>query len=74
MRFTIEIEHDEDERFCVSCPAPTGWQSQGDTREETIANIKEAITLSLEDLEERGDPFPSPVLQETVEVPYGKAG
>ena len=74
MRFTIEIERDEDEKFCVSCPALPGCHSQGATRDEAVANIKEAITLYLEDLEENGEPFPSPVIQETVEIPYGKAG
>ena len=74
MRFTIEIDRDEDGAFCVSCPALPGCHSQGDTREEAVANIKEAIALYLEDLEEKGEPFPSPVIQETIEVPYGKAG
>ena len=74
MKFTIEIERDEDGAYCVSCPALPGCHSQGATREDAVANIKEAIALYLEDLEAKGDPFPSSVIQETVDVPYGKTG
>ncbi len=74
MKFSVEIERDEDGKFCVSCPALPGCHSQGDTREEAIANITEAITLYLEDLEASGDPFPASVIQETVEIKFGNAG
>ena len=43
----------EDGGFNVSCPAIPGCQSQGDTEEEAIKNIKEAITGCLEVLNER---------------------
>jgi len=43
----------EDGGFNVSCPAIPGCHSQGDTEEEAIKNIKEAITGCLAVLNER---------------------
>ena len=41
-----------DEGYAVSCPALPGCWSQGRTREEARANIREAIRLWLEVAEE----------------------
>lgn len=41
---------------------------EGITREEALQNIREAITLSLESLEEHGDPVPPPITEEIVEA------
>jgi len=43
----------KDGGFNVSCPAIPGCHSQGDTEEEAVKNIKEAITGCLEVLNER---------------------
>lgn len=40
------------EGFAVSCPALPGCHSQGATKEEALANIREAIALWLEVAEE----------------------
>ena len=40
--------------FSVSCPAMPGAHSQGDSREETLANIAEAMTLWMEVADEDG--------------------
>lgn len=48
---SVVIEKDE-HGFYVWCPELKGCQSQGDTLEEAIANIKEAIELYLETLPE----------------------
>jgi predicted RNase H-like HicB family nuclease len=48
---TVIIEKDE-HGFYAWCPELKGCQSQGDTLEEAIANIKEAIELYLETLPE----------------------
>jgi predicted RNase H-like HicB family nuclease len=46
----------------------TGCTSQGATREEALAMIREAIELYLESLEAHGDPLPGPVEIERVTV------
>ena len=49
-QYRIYIERDEDGMFTVTCPALPGCVSQGASREEAIANIREAIELYLESL------------------------
>ena len=57
--FKVLIEPDEvDGGFVVSCPSLPGCYSQGDTIDEVLANIREAIELCLEDLAELGQPVP----------------
>lgn len=46
--FSIIIEQDEDGYF-VSCPQLQGCYTQGDTYEEAVENIRDAIKLHLED-------------------------
>jgi predicted RNase H-like HicB family nuclease len=48
----VLIEHDEDGFYVAEVPALPGCISQGDTREEPLANIREAIALYLKSLEE----------------------
>ncbi len=47
----VIIEADETGGYTVSCPSLPGCHSQGETIDEAIANIKEAIELYLEVLE-----------------------
>ena len=54
MKFPTVIYQDEDKAWVVECPAIPGCVSQGRTREEAMANIKEAIALCLEVRAERG--------------------
>ena len=52
MKFKVIIGEDlEDEGYNVSCPALSGCHSQGDTIEDALKNIKEAIECYLESLE-----------------------
>jgi predicted RNase H-like HicB family nuclease len=48
----------EDSFFVAECPSLPGCISQGKTREEAIANIREAIQLYIEVLEEKGQQIP----------------
>lgn len=50
-KFKVVLYPGEDGYFVVYCPAIPGCISQGKTREEALANIKEAIELCLEDAE-----------------------
>ena len=57
MRYAIVIEKAEG-NYSAYVPDLPGCVSIGATREEAEANVKEAITLYLEVLAERGDPIP----------------
>lgn len=46
--FSIILEKDE-EGYFVSCPELQGCYSQGDTYEEAVENIKDAIRLHMEE-------------------------
>lgn len=48
----------EDGYWVVECPSLPGCVSQGETEEEAIANIKEAIELWIEDTEAHNEPIP----------------
>ncbi len=52
LTFPVILEKDETGGYVVSCPILPGCYSQGDTVEEALENIKEAILLTLEDMEE----------------------
>ncbi len=47
--FPIIVEHDADGYF-VSCPALQGCYSQGETYEEALRNINDAIHLHIADI------------------------
>jgi antitoxin HicB len=49
-------------------PALPGCVTQGDTREEALANIREAIAGYLESLREHQEPIPPSIHEEIVEV------
>ena len=54
MKFNIILEEDlEDGGYIVHCPALKGCWSQGDTIDEALQNIKEAIAGYLNTLNER---------------------
>jgi predicted RNase H-like HicB family nuclease len=52
----------------VSVPALPGCHAQGETREEALAMIREAIEGCIESLVAHGDPIPGPVEIERVTV------
>lgn len=56
--FKVIIEPDETGGYVVSCPSLPGCYSQGETVEEALENIKEAILLCLEDMEDHGEKIP----------------
>jgi predicted RNase H-like HicB family nuclease len=50
MKFKIVLEKDEDDGFVATVPSLPGCVSQGETEEEALANIKEAISRHMESL------------------------
>ena len=69
MKFRILIEPDEDGVFVAECPSLPGCVSQGNTREEAVVNIKDAIAGYLASLKKHNEPVPLPVTEEVVEIP-----
>ena len=53
----------EDGWWGATCPGLPGCHSQGETREETLKNIREAIDLYLESLQAHGEPIPEDPMQ-----------
>jgi predicted RNase H-like HicB family nuclease len=58
LRRKVLLYRDEDGYFIVEVPSLHGCLSQGETREEALINIQEAIALHIEVLQERGEAIP----------------
>jgi predicted RNase H-like HicB family nuclease len=58
-RFSVIIEKDKEGYFAF-CPELQGCYTQGDTYEEALENIKDAIRLHVEDRIEGGEEIPQP--------------
>ena len=54
MRYSVVVHGAEEGGFWVEVPALPGCYSQGESLEETLQNVREAIELYLEVLEKRG--------------------
>lgn len=68
-RVSVVVEKDEDGYFAF-CPELQGCYTQGDTYEEVIASIRDAIRLHIEDRVEAGEELvmPESVSLTTLEV------
>lgn len=66
MKFTVILEPQEEGGFTVTVPALPGCISEGETRDEALINIKEAIELYIEVLKEDGKPIPQDVGEEVL--------
>jgi len=69
MKYRIVLEPDaEDGGYVVHCPALPGCYSQGDTKEEALANIREAIEAYVESLKKDKLPVPLDIEPEILAV------
>ena len=57
MKIVVTIDRDEDGVWVAECPSIPGCVSQGDTENEALANIREAIELCIEVRAESGMPL-----------------
>lgn len=48
MKFWVNIDRDEDGVWVVECPSIPGCVSQGQTKDDALANIQDAIRACLE--------------------------
>ncbi len=58
--YKIFLTKDPEGGYVVICPSFQGCYSEGDTIDEALDNIKEAIELCMEDLEKSGEAVPGP--------------
>ncbi|MBK5098727.1 MAG: type II toxin-antitoxin system HicB family antitoxin [Gemmatimonadetes bacterium] len=68
MRYRVLIQQDEDGIYVAEVPSLPGCISQGRSREEAVANVREAMAAYLQSLEDHGDPIPPPISEEIVEL------
>lgn len=66
--YTVVIEKDEDGVYIASCPGLQGCYTQGDTYEEAMENIKDAINLHIAAHRDLGEPVPIETAIEEVEI------
>ena len=64
----VIIEPDETGGYVVSCPSLPGCHSQGESIDEALTNIREAIELYIEVLIEDNRPIPNDTLDRLVVV------
>jgi len=68
VKYRAIIEQDEDGMYIAECPTLPGCISQGETREEALVNIKDAIKGYLESLYKHDEPISPSIEEEVVEV------
>lgn len=68
MNYTVILEREGDGGFVDTVPLLPGCVSQGDTRDEVLANIADAVSLYIEDCRAAGDPVPVEDSLEYVEL------
>ena len=68
IKLPVVFTQDEDGYFLVEVPVLTSCFTQGKTREEALANLKEVIPLCLEHMAEEGNPVPDKYFLEQIEV------
>ena len=60
MRFPVVVYKEPSGGYSVLCPSLPGCHSQGETLEDALQNVREAIELYVEVLEEDGIALPEP--------------
>ncbi len=68
MKFHITLFQDEDGMFIAECPSIPGCVSQGNTEEEAVNNIQEAVKMCLEVRPQKGMPLTVSVREIEVQV------
>ncbi len=67
MRYTIILEHGPD-NFSAYAPDFPGCVAAAGTEQDTLALMKEALEMHIEDMRERGEQIPQPSTVREVEV------
>lgn len=67
-KFKVILEHEPEGGYSIYVPSLPGCHTQGDTVEEALANVKEAIECYIESLQKDGLPVPEPTEEIVDEV------
>ncbi len=58
----IELEQEDDGRWSAYCPLLPGCNTWGNTRDEAVLHMQDAIRLYIEDMREEGESLPEGLL------------
>ena len=58
VRYTVILKPEKEGGYHAFCPVLKGCHTQGDTIEEALENIKDAIELYIESLKAENEPIP----------------
>ena len=56
--YTMILEPQPDGGYHAYCPALKGCHTQGDTLDEAVANMREAVEVYIESVTAHGEPIP----------------
>ncbi len=65
---TVFIEKDEDGNFIAVCPALQGCYTYGETLDEALLMIQDAIKLHIESRIDNGEPIPEDVYSSQLKI------
>ena len=68
MKYTVIVEKGNESGYVAYAPALKGCVSQGETKEEALKNIREAMEIYVEALLEDGLPVPTEAGKDTIEL------
>jgi predicted RNase H-like HicB family nuclease len=66
--FTVVIEKDEDGRFLAICPGLQGCYTEGETEEEALELIEDAIRLHVESRLNNGEPINQEISTQKIRI------
>lgn len=56
---TVQLTEEEDGRWSASIPALTGCSSWGHSKQEALANVKDAAEIFVDDMIDAGEEIPT---------------
>ncbi len=68
MKYTVIVEKGRESGYVAYAPALKGCVSQGETKEEALKNVREAMEAYVEALLEDGLPVPTEVGKDIIEL------
>lgn len=67
--FRVELTEEDDGRWSAEAPALPGCVTCGDTQEEAIANIRDAVEAYIRDMQKAGEAIPQDATMQILNEP-----